>query len=376
VQILTPIEARLLNFDLIILTSLNEGNFPKIESENWLGKKIRKDLGVDKFLEKTGQNAYDFCNYLSNKKIVLTRSKSGISGIGVESIFLTKFKAICEKLMVKINDGAEFLEKIKKENAVAKINSDFAQPRPALDLRPNKFAITEISKLMQNPYFIYCKKILRLKPLNEIDYKASYAEFGSFVHKALEEYLKNSQIDFKQIFDEFFIEQEAKIIWWPKFQKFFANFLNRNQKFLQFDNLLEVKCEAKINNILLHGRIDRVALSENSAIIFDYKTGAIPSKKQVQAGLDAQLTLAALILIENELQNCEISALKYWKLSNENEESAEIIAKNNEEVELLIESARVGLQKLFDYFSKQENAYVARNNLDYDDFKHLARFDD
>lgn len=375
IQISSPIEARLLNFDLIIISSLEEGVFPQIDDENWLGKRIRKDLKVDKFLQKTGQNAYDFCNYLSNKKVILSYSKSGAKSINSESIFLTKFKAICKKINVKINFAENFLEKIQEENNIAKINHTSCIALPPLNLRPDKFAITEISKLIKNPYFIYCKKILKLKPLNEIDYNSGYAEFGSFIHKVLEEYIKNKNSNFLQIFNEFFVNQDAKIIWWPKFEQFFENFLQRNQELLKFDNLLELKVESKIDKILLHGRIDRVAIKDNLAIIFDYKTGTIPTQKQVNLGLEPQLALCALILIENQLQNCEISALKYWKLSNKKEEKSEIIAKDNQEVEILVNSAKAGLQKLFNYFSKQENGYIARNNLDFDDYKYLARFD-
>ena len=46
IQILSTIEARLLNFDIAIIASLNENDFPQIISQDWLGKKIKKDLIV------------------------------------------------------------------------------------------------------------------------------------------------------------------------------------------------------------------------------------------------------------------------------------------------------------------------------------------
>ena len=57
IDILSPIEARLLNFDVVILASLNSGNFPQIEGEGWLGRGVRKELGIDLTMQKIGQNA-------------------------------------------------------------------------------------------------------------------------------------------------------------------------------------------------------------------------------------------------------------------------------------------------------------------------------
>ena len=58
VDILSPIEARLLNYDLIIVSSLNENDFPQIDNHGWIGAKIKKDLGVNKTLKKIGQNGF------------------------------------------------------------------------------------------------------------------------------------------------------------------------------------------------------------------------------------------------------------------------------------------------------------------------------
>ena len=41
----------------------------------------------------------------------------------------------------------------------------------AREFRPQKISITEISKLLANPYTIYAKKILRLEPLDKIEHR-------------------------------------------------------------------------------------------------------------------------------------------------------------------------------------------------------------
>ncbi len=376
IQILSPIEARLLNFEMIFITSLNEGTFPEIESENWLGRKIRKDLGVDRIMQKIGQNAYDFCNYLSNKNVVLSRAKMAGDVDIIESPFLTKFKTIAHKISANIDCGAEFFAKLKKENQVAKIIHNQEPTRPPLSTRPTQFSITEISKLIANPYFIYCKKILRLKELNKIDYTAGYSEFGSFIHKALEQYIANpTEVNFYELFCEFFTAKDARLVWWSKFEKIFPNFLQQNSQFLNCKNLTEITAKIYIGGASLGGRIDRVIIDGENAHIFDYKSGTIPEKSQVVAGIDPQLTLSALLLLENQLKSYKISSLNYWKLGSKNTDFT-IISDDEEKIKLMLEAARAGLEKLFEYFSHQENGYAATDNLKYDSYQNLSRIND
>ncbi|OFW81357.1 MAG: hypothetical protein A2887_03540 [Alphaproteobacteria bacterium RIFCSPLOWO2_01_FULL_40_26] len=412
IQILSPIEARLLNFDCVIIASLNEGDFPAIEAENWLGKKIKKDLGIDRRAKKIGQNAYDFCNYLSNKSVFLTRCKSRNGMVSIESPFLLKFKTICKKADINLNYGhvanqlseksepliykgssslkmvrngdlrqshygEKYFSALKNQNNAEAREINPPNPKPKKDLRPKKFSITEISKLLADPYFIYAKKILQLKELKKIDYEPGYAEFGSFVHKALEEFIKNPKsANFEKIFEKYFLSKEAKLIWLPKFENIFCDFLQQNEQFSESKNIVEKAVEIGFGNVLLNGKIDRIVMDENNdAEIFDYKTGQIPSKKDVMSGIEPQLTIAALALVEEKFK---VKAVNYWKLSSSSPgeiKKGEIkkIAKNSDEIDNLISAAKSGLERLFTYFDDEKNGYIATGNFDQSEYKHLAR---
>lgn len=364
IQILSRIEARLLNFDLIVVASLNEGDFPEIESENWLGKKIRKDLGIDNSLKKIGQSAFDFSNYFANKSVVLTRSKSRSGVTLIESSFLLKLKVFCQKNQISLINY-----KKPKRDEVSKIN-DLA-PFPKKELRPRKFSITEISKLISDPYFIYAKKILQLKELPKIDFESSYAEFGSFVHKALEEFIKNPpENNFEKIFEKYFSSNEAKLIWWPKFEKIFSNFVEDNEVFLSHRSEVEKWVSADLSGIEIVGKVDRIIFDDDGAAqIFDYKTGVLPSKKDVISGIEPQLTLAALALA-NEYK---ISSLNYWKLSYSKEGEIKNISKDQKEIEDLIRDTRKFLEGFFSYFADEENPYTATKETSESEYKNLAR---
>lgn len=387
IQILSTIEARLLNHNLIIISSLNEGDFPKMDSENWLGKKIKKDLKIDKTLKKIGQNAYDFCNYLSNESVVLTRSCTMNGTTIIESPFLLKFKTICKKIDANIANGQKYLRRLEKNNSPKLIKAIQPNPKPAINLRPTSTSITEISKLLANPYDIYAKKILGLKKLNKIDFEPSYAEFGSFIHEALEEFVKNPEDNNKedifikksyQIFQNYFITNEASLIWWPKFENIFADFTKENQALMRLKNHVELSASIEINNHKIRGKIDRVSILEDGSInITDYKTGQVATKKDVLNGVDPQLTLSALMILEGItnliLEKNEVSSLHYWKLSSSSTSEIKKICTKSEEINILIAAAKSGLEKLFEHFANKENGYIATESEKRTDYTHLIR---
>lgn len=364
IQILSRIEARLLNFDLIVVASLNEGDFPEIENENWLGKKIRKDLGIENSLKKIGQSAFDFSNYLANKSVVLTRSKTRNGVVLIESPFLLKLKTFCQKSGIKILED----QKVDQVQAL-EIKDSLAIPKK--ELRPKKFSITEISRLISDPYFIYAKKILQLKELPKIDFEPGYAEFGSFVHKALEDFIKNPQEqNFEKIFGKYFLSSEAKLIWWPKFEKIFANFVEENEQLLGMRNEVEKPVKISIGDILISGKIDRIVFDEDKNVqIFDYKTGALPSKKDVVSGIEPQLTIAALALSHEY----KINSLNYWKLSYSKESEIQNISKKTEEIEQLIFEVRAFLEEIFIKFADENTPYQVTEKTKEGEYKNLAR---
>ena len=379
IQILSTMEARLLNHDLVIVASLNEGDFPEIAAENWLGKKIRKDLEIDRKMKKIGQNAYDFCNYLSNPKVVLTRSLSSSDAPSSPSLFLLKLQTLAKKLDINFSQGEKYFVYLKKLNEVEPCKISRPNPKPKKELRIKKFAVTDISKIISNPYAIYAKKILQLRELQKIDFEPGYAEFGSFVHKALEEFvkdprdlettLKTSEI----IFEKYFLSKESKLIWWPKFENIFTDFYQQ-EEFLQFArNQTEIEVKLVLNEIIISGKIDRIAFDfDEEAHIFDYKTGQVAAKKDVISGIEPQLTISALMLLEAGIKE-KISSLNYWKLSSSTKNEIKEICADSEEIKILSATAKAGLTKLFAYFSDEKNGYIALLNERRNEYKNLSR---
>lgn len=375
VDILNPIEARLLNFDLIIISALNENDFPQIENHGWIGAKIKKDLGVNKAIKKIGQNGFDFCNYLNNKKIILTHSKYRLGQHNVESPFITKLKTLCKILNLNIDKSQFYQEKINENLQFFPQYLAPAFGNSSENYRPKNYYITEISHLISNPYFIYVKKVLKLEELKKIDYEPSYAEFGSFIHKALEDYIKNpTNINFEEIFEKYFLSKQAKLIWYPKFLKIFENFCEENEEFIDNENILEESIKIDFENIKISGKVDRILIDKERNIkIIDYKTGQTPTKKDVISGLEPQLTIYALILSETLFKNSKIKELNYWKLNRADGSKIIKIFNNEEEIFEAISATKNGLKLIFDYFSNQQNNFFATKNEEDDYIQNLSR---
>ncbi len=67
--------------------------------------------------------------------------------------------------------------------------------------------MTEIEKWMRDPYSIYAKHILRLKPLKPLYETPAFADFGNIVHGVFDEFSKQ----FPQSFENFFLYNYLKV---------------------------------------------------------------------------------------------------------------------------------------------------------------------
>jgi ATP-dependent helicase/nuclease subunit B len=383
-HILSTMEARLMSYDLTIVSGLCDGEFPAKTSDDWLGNKIRAEFGLSSGAKKIGTAAYDFCNYLSNREVVLAYPKNKNNSPTIKSRFLLKLETV-----LKVNgwqdwmrDGEQYLELLNFD--FGQVNFERTNPRPQEKLK--KISATDISKWLRNPYYIYAKRILELKPLKQIEQDASFAEFGNFVHKTLEEFVKNyPNVDLKsygkKIFTDYFPDPTSHLLWWAKFEniaEWFVKYEAELRENLQ-ESFVELEAQAIINGVILTTKIDRINLYlDGSFEIIDYKTGTLPAPKDIKSGLEPQLAVEAIVLSKGEIKNysglkiSQIKNLQYQNLKGKDQNDV----KNVSDVEELILAADVGILKLLKIFNGEDVGYVCCPNFDIykeDDYWHLGR---
>jgi len=388
-HILSTMEARLMSYDLTIVSGLCEGEFPSKYGDDWLGNKIRAEFGLPSGAKKIGIAAYDFCNYLGNREVVLLYPKNQNNTPTIKSRFLLKLETV-----LKVNGWESWLK--KSEEYLQLLNLDHKKPiippraNPKPDQKLQIISATDISKWIRNPYYIYGKRILQLRPLKQIEQDASFAEFGNFVHKVLEEFVKNyPKIDLcdygKKIFANYFPDPTSQLLWLPRFENIANWFLKQEielRKNLQ-KSFAEVEVRAIIGDVILTTKIDRVNLYlDGSWEIIDYKTGALPTNKEINCGLEPQLAVEAIVLARgvvknySELKTSQINNLQYQNLKGKDQnEIADL--KNVDELVAAADEGILRLLKIFNEGGSQKNlGYICCPNIDIykeDDYWHLAR---
>ena len=63
-------------------------------------------------------------------------------------------------------------------------------PQPPVSMRPDRLSLTNIARLIRDPYAIYARHILRLYPLDPLHATPTTRERGKIVHSVLEEFVK------------------------------------------------------------------------------------------------------------------------------------------------------------------------------------------
>jgi ATP-dependent helicase/nuclease subunit B len=193
------------------------------------------------------------------------------------------------------------------------------EPRPPVAARPARLSVTEIETLIRDPYSIYARHVLRLDPLDEIDADPGAAERGTILHEAFSEFARKYPETLPaNALDELLAQGEAAFasikdfpsllaIWKPRFERA-ARWLigieferRREIEHILAETSGAIEFEAGERTFRLTARADRIEQKRDGTIsIIDYKTGDLPSLKQVLIGIAPQLPLEAAIAMSGD----------------------------------------------------------------------------
>jgi len=338
VAILSPIESRIIDADLVIVPMFNEDSWPrKNKKDQFTNEEIRGLLGMESKEAEIAKSAHDLYCLLGSKQIIFTRSKKLQGSTTIESRYLMRMKTIFGDLKCK----TPYLEwaKIKPESVF--------QPKvdviPPLEARPQRISVTDIQKLIQNPYTVFVEKILNLKKLDPINPNFSSLDFGNLVHDTLDKYNKTNlsltNIG-EKLLGNLISRDEVKNIFWPRFLNL-SHWIENN---ITRGAISELKVSYKISEVEIVAKIDRL---DNDTII-DFKTGNLPTQKEIANFLAPQLGIEAIILEHNNYG--ENFNLQYIQLKND----PLILSVNNPEE--IINAYKIRLQELLEYFYSNPNS--------------------
>lgn len=396
--IISPIEARMLRFDRIILGGLNEGSWPPAtKADPWMSRPMRASFGLSLPEKKIGQAAHDFATLLCSPQVVLTRSEKIDGTQTIPSRWLLRLDAItsilqAEKALAAKEPWLQWASLLHKPETVKPCQPP--APKPPREARPKTLSATNIETLMRDPYAIYARKILELKALDPIDKDPGAQEFGNFVHDALEAFLKRyseavPQDPYALLLETGKATLQARSIspavvafWWPRFERI-AGWFAQNEPLRRASGtriLSEAKGQYRLDHagakFIVEARADRIEVDiHNNLTIVDYKTGTPPTATDIRLGYSAQMTIEGMIANQGGYGvDGTTRALEHWKLSGG---EAPVTIQPIKEPEVLILEAEESLRKLIALFDDPSTPYLASPDPTrtprYNDYEHLER---
>lgn len=416
-QILGPLEARLVSADRVILAGLNEGVWPAGgRADPFLSRGMRLAAGLEAPERRFGLAAHDFAQLACSPDVILTRSCKQDGAPTVASRWLWRLQTLARGALGE-DQSAAALSPSTGYLAVAAGLDDPGEavsfiaepmPRPPVEARPRELSVTRIETLIRDPYSIFAEKILGLKLLDPPDREPGPLERGNAYHKALEEWVealpdaaglpsdaherlvahgRDALIGAGFPVDRLGLEL-------PRFARA-AGFLidweadRRRDLDARFKTVLieergSLTVEAPYGPFTLTAKADRIDLRPDGALdIIDYKTGAAPSGPEVKAGFAPQLPLEATMAARGGFPNCpshEPGDMIYLRLSGGKEPGEErrlVKAPGTEEAVDLAEDALDDLRKVISWFDDEAFAYRSQPRAKfvnrYGTFDHLAR---
>ena len=402
-SILGPLEARLLRPDFVVLGGMNEGVWPPEPAiDPWMSRPMKKAFGMMPSSHRIGLSAHDFAQLAQAPQVVMTRSVRSGGAPTVPSRFLLQLETVLRAAghagdpltaQEPWQDWARTLD----EPPAGEIKACLPpEPKPAVELRPAQLSVTEIGLWQRNPYAIYARHVLGLRKLDPLEGEPDAADRGELIHSALEKFtveypntLPSDAFDKliaigRELFAAYDGHAEVKAFWWPRFERAAAWFIETEsaRRAAGIRPLAaEISGRTALDGFTLTGRADRVdRLPEGKVAIVDYKTGGVPSKKDVETGLEPQLPLLSLIAANGGFANigaADAGELSYWKMGGGQGDKSNGETRFDEHLEALRHEAEEGLKSLVAAFADPETAYHAvpkpGRAPKYDDYAHLAR---
>ncbi|WP_343488286.1 PD-(D/E)XK nuclease family protein [Allomuricauda sp. d1] len=314
-QVMGMLESRNLDFDTVIVTSVNEGILPSGKSNNsFIPYDVKREFKMPTYREKDAVYAYHFYRLLQRaKKIyVLYNTEPDVLEGGEKSRFITQMltdKNINGQIRYSIASPAIKIDK-KEPNTI--------QKTPVLIKAIHKvsqegLSPTSLSSYIKDPLTFYKQYILKIKEPDSFDESMALNTFGTIVHHTLEELYKpfvgtflkpetlltaKGQIpdflsdNFRKTLPGSDFSQGKNLIIYNVILKYLENFLDREMEQSKNHRIKILALEQKLSfqiqvpnldfPLMLKGTLDRIDEKDGQLRIIDYKTGKVlPSELKI-----------------------------------------------------------------------------------------------
>ncbi|MEG1670621.1 MAG: PD-(D/E)XK nuclease family protein [Mucinivorans sp.] len=297
VQIMGILESRTLNFDNIILLSMNDDNFPNSKTaSSYIPQNLRVAYGLPSAKEHSAIWSYYFYRLVDGaKKVTLlycNSNRADSSGEASRYIYQLKYNTKCsiKEASTRLNVGSEGVD-----------NSIFIAKNDNIinDIRARNLSPSAINRYVNCPLSFYFNDIARLKEDQKVENEISSLDIGNALHLSMQKLYANvvkiedarpyikaiSRAKIQAVIAESMGEicgSKADILA-PDIALAEVAILRMIENIVKYDGAqdepfsieaLEEEITCTIGSVNIKGTIDRIdKLVDNTMRIVDYKSG-------------------------------------------------------------------------------------------------------
>ncbi len=308
-QLMGMLESRALDFETVIITSLNEGVLPAGKSDNsFIPYDLKQQYQLPTYKEKDAVYTYHFYRLLQRAKNVYLLYNTEAEGLnsGEKSRFITQLEVEnkdlhkLEKILINPKVpvlGSELKEITKTPEIMEKIKS----------LAISGFSPSALTTYIRNPLDFYIQYVLGIRDQDEVEETVAFNTLGTVVHNSLETLYKpyEGKIITEEIIESFLkqvdlqiatefsnsysktpLDKGKNLLIYEVAKRYLQNFLKfelqrikegKEIKIEQIESDLKIPFQIEGLDFPVHlrGKVDRYELLNGMPTIIDYKTGRV-----------------------------------------------------------------------------------------------------
>jgi hypothetical protein len=309
-QVMGMLETRVLDFENVIITSVNEGILPSNNTQStFIPFDVKLAFGLPTYKEKDAIFSYHFFRLLQRAKNVylLYNTENDSFGNGEKSRFITQLELMRDDLIQKsiaqkVITEKTPLQEIKKNPQVLEKLKEFAE---------KGISPSAIIKYLYNPIEFYKERVLGIREADEVEETVAANTLGTIVHDTLDELYAPLQGQLLTVEAMQYMQQQSERTVEKYFVHYFKNgdfkrgknrmiyevakkyvtrFLDLEIDLIKAGNQIKiVATEQKLETqlridgidfpITIRGIVDRIDEYNGTTRIVDYKTGLVTAKQ-------------------------------------------------------------------------------------------------
>lgn len=306
-QIMGVLESRLLDFETVIISGVNEGILPAGKQHNsFIPFDVKIENGLPTYKEKDAIYAYHFYRLLQRAKkvYILYNTEADVLIGGEPSRFI-------KQLQIENIHNIENLVSIPKTDLeVRELKKVEKSPSLMSDLKllaEKGFSPSSLTNYIRNPIDFYYSKVLNIKETDDVEETVAANTLGNVVHKTLEDFylpyvgknLEATHIEkmiekvdnvvfghFKYYYRLGDFTKGKNLIIFEVAKRYVFNFLQKELETLKNNQTIKIvalerKVRVKIAlpeldfPVFLNGIVDRIDEYNGTPRIIDYKSGKV-----------------------------------------------------------------------------------------------------